>query len=90
MKDMYKIENKYNRSFIGLMEQSNTGEWCKTDEASGKLYVAKLRNYHLQDDVDTLTGRIENYIRLTSILLFTSGVSILLLIIALIKIYTDI
>lgn len=23
---------RYNRSFIGLMEQCNTGEWCKWEE----------------------------------------------------------
>lgn len=90
MKDIYKIDNKYNRSFIGLMEQCDTGEWCKTDEAARKLYIAKLKNYHMENEITGLNGKIENYTRLTSILLFTSGVSILVLIAALIKIYTDI
>ena len=85
----YTIENRYNRSIIGLMEQCNNGEWCKTHEASRKLYMSKVIVRQLESNIDSLHGKIENYIKLSSFLAVTTGVSTLLLIISLIKMYVS-
>ena len=88
MKDLnLNIENKYNKSFIGLMEKCKDGEWCKTEEATRKFYIAKLRLHHLESDLKEADEEIGSYKKMISVLTYICGVSTVLLLVSLIKMY---
>lgn len=67
------IKNKYNRSFIGFMEQCDDGEWCKTSEAEELLRNYEIINHNLEFKLSIKKTDLETEKDLTAILV---GVSI--------------
>jgi len=88
MKDLnLNIENKYNKSFIGLMEKCKDGEWCKTEEATRKFYIAKLRLHHLESDLKEADEEIGSYKKMISVLTYICEFKIFKIMKLIIKMY---
>jgi uncharacterized coiled-coil protein SlyX len=50
--------NRFHRSFIGLMERCNTGEWVKQDEAQAKINDLEENNAILDDRCSELREKV--------------------------------